>query len=110
MTPECGSAASTTRCGRSTTAAHGCIRPCSSTRCTTVGTRSTLKHVRGLDRVLPHLLPSGMHPTAVAGFLLTPQSELLIDGQPKSVREWLLHGQPLEPVLNLIDVADWSAT
>jgi hypothetical protein len=70
----------------------------------------TLKHVRGLDRVLPHLLPRGLHPTAVAGFLLTPQSELLIDGQPKSVREWLLHGQPLEPVLNLVDVADWAAT
>lgn len=70
----------------------------------------TLKHVRGLDRVLPHLLPRGLHPTAVAGFLLTPQPDLLIDGQPKSVREWLLHGQPVEPVLNLIDVADWAAT
>lgn len=70
----------------------------------------TLRHVRGLDRVLPHLLPRGLHPAAVAGFLLSPQPELLIDGQSKSVREWLLHGQPLEPVLNLIYVADWAAT
>jgi hypothetical protein len=50
------------------------------------------------------------HPTAVAGFLLTPQHELLIDGQPKSVREWLLHGEPEEPVFNLIDVGDWAST
>jgi hypothetical protein len=71
-------------------------------------TRS-LKHVRGLDRVLPLLLTKGLHPTAIAGFLLTPQRELLIDGYPKSVREWLLHGEPDEPVLNLIDVGDWAA-
>jgi hypothetical protein len=56
-----------------------------------------LKHVRGLDEVLPHLLVRGRHPTAVAGFLMTPQSELRIDGQPKSVREWLLHGESVEP-------------
>lgn len=69
-----------------------------------------LKHVRGLDRVLPHLLTKGLHPTAVAGFLLVPQDELRIDGQPRSVKEWLLHGEPVEPVLNLIDVGDWAAT
>lgn len=74
------------------------------------GAPLTLKHVRGLDRILPHLLPKGLHPTAIAGFLLTPQHELLIDGQPKSVREWLLHGEPEEPVLNLIDIGDWAAT
>lgn len=70
----------------------------------------TLKHVRGLDRVLPHLLTKGLHPTAIAGFLLTPQPELVIDGQPKSVREWLLHGEPEGPVLNLIDIGDWAST
>lgn len=69
-----------------------------------------LKHVRGLDRVLPQLLAKGLHPTAIAGFLQAPQHELLIDGQPKSVREWLLHGEPEAPVLNLIDVGDWAAT
>ncbi|ORV44639.1 hypothetical protein AWC02_14910 [Mycolicibacter engbaekii] len=68
-----------------------------------------LKHVRGLDRVLPHLLTKGLHPTAVAGFLLTPQHELRIDGQPKSVREWLLHGESEEPVVDLIEMGDWAS-
>jgi hypothetical protein len=74
------------------------------------GAPLSLKYVRGLDRVLPQLLTRGLHPTAVAGFLLTPQHELLIDGQPKSVREWLLHGEPEEPVLNLLDIGDWAST
>ena len=74
------------------------------------GAPPTLRHVRGLDRVLPHLLTKGLHPTAVAGFLLTPQPELRIDGHPKSVKEWLLHGEPEGPVLNLIDIGDWAAT
>lgn len=69
-----------------------------------------LKHVRGLNQVLPHLLTRGLHPTAVAGFLLTPQPELRIDGHPESVREWLLHGEPVQPVLNLIDIGEWAAT
>jgi hypothetical protein len=69
-----------------------------------------LKHVRGLDHVFPYLLPRGVHPTAIAGFLLTPQPELRIDGQPRSVREWLLHGEPEQPVLNLIDIGDWAST
>ena len=69
-----------------------------------------LKHVRGLDRVLPHLLAKGLHPTAIAGFLQAPQPELLLGGQPTSVREWLLHGEPEAPVLDLIDVGDWAAT
>ena len=70
---------------------------------------STLNHVRGLDRVLHHLLPLGLHPTSVAGFLLAPQPGLRIDGHPRSVREWLLHGEPAEPVLTLIEIGDWSA-
>jgi hypothetical protein len=66
---------------------------------------TTLKLVRGLDQVLPHLLTHGLHPTAIAGFLANPQPELLIGGQPQSVRDWLLHGEQVEPVLGLIDVA-----
>jgi len=69
-----------------------------------------LKHVRGLDEVLPHLLVRGLHPTAVAGFLMTPQSELRIDGQPKSVREWLLHGESVEPVPGLLEIGESAAT
>lgn len=73
------------------------------------GAPLSLKHVRGLDRVLPHLLSKDLHPTAIAGFLLTPQPELRIDGQPRSVREWLLHGEPEDSVLNLIDIGDWAS-
>ena len=69
-----------------------------------------LKQVRGLDEVLPTLLAGELHPTAVAGFLMTPQSDLRIDGQPKSVREWLLHGESVEPVLELIEIGEWAAT
>jgi hypothetical protein len=74
------------------------------------GAPESLKHVRGLDRVLPQLLTKGLHPTAIAGFLMAPQHELLIDGRPTPVREWLLHGEPEKPVLNLIDIGDWAAT
>ncbi|MGB2920782.1 MAG: DNA-binding protein [Mycobacterium sp.] len=73
------------------------------------GAPVSLKQVRGLDRVLPQLLTKDMHATAVASFLLTPQHELLIDGQPTSVRAWLLHGEPEEQVLDLIDMGDWAS-
>ena len=72
--------------------------------------KATLKQVRGLDQVFPHLLAQNLHPTAVAGFLLAPQPELLIAGQPQSVRDWLLHGESVQPVLDLIDVARWAVT
>ena len=74
------------------------------------GRRTALKQVRGLDQVLPHLLAQNLHPTAVAGFLLAPQPELLIGGQPQSVRDWLQHGESVQPVLDLIDVARWAVT
>jgi hypothetical protein len=68
-----------------------------------------LKPVRGLDQVLPHLLTKDLHPTAIAGFLMTPQPELLVDGQPKTPREWLLQGGSVEPVRELIELGEWSA-
>jgi hypothetical protein len=72
--------------------------------------QKTLKQVRGLDQVLPHLLARNLHPTAVAGFLLAPQSELRIQEQPQSVRDWLLHGESVQPVLDLIDIGRWAVT
>ena len=69
-----------------------------------------LKQVRRLDQVLPRLLAQNLHPTAVAGFLLTPQPELRINGQPQAVRNWLLHGESVSPVLDLIDVGQWAVT
>jgi hypothetical protein len=41
---------------------------------------------------------------------MTPQPDLGIDGQPKSVREWLLHGESVKPVLRLIEIREWAAT
>ncbi|MCV7030243.1 hypothetical protein [Mycobacterium sherrisii] len=67
------------------------------------------KQIRGLEQVF-QALPAGMHPTAVAGLLRTPQSELQIDGQPRSIVEWLRSGGPLAPVLELIEIADWAST
>lgn len=71
--------------------------------------RGGLKSVRGLDQVLPVLLGRNPHPAAVAGFLLTPQAELRIGNQPTSVRDWLSHGEPVEPVLDLIEIGDLAA-
>lgn len=67
------------------------------------------KFVRGLDRVLPHILTRNLHPLAIATFLgATPQAELLIDGQPNNVIEWLRHGESTDPVFRLIEVSDWA--
>ena len=71
--------------------------------------RRRLTLVRGLDEVLPTLLARDAHPTAVLGFLLAPQPQLRIDGEPTSVRDWLVRGEPVEPVLALIEIGDWAA-
>jgi hypothetical protein len=67
------------------------------------------RQVRGLERVF-QALPAGRHPTAVAGLLRTPQTELQVDGRPLSILEWLRSGGPIEPALELIEVADWATT
>lgn len=67
------------------------------------------KQIRGLEQVL-RALPTGMHPTAVAGLLRTPQTDLSIDGQPRSIVEWLRSGGPVAPALQLIEIADWAGT
>lgn len=70
---------------------------------------TALKQIRGLDQVLPGLLAHDLHPIAIAGFLLAPQSELRINGQPQSVHDWLLHGGSTKPVLNLVELGQWAA-
>jgi hypothetical protein len=72
------------------------------------GRTAALNQVRGLDQALPHLLRLNLHPMAVARFLLTPQPELRIDGQPSSVRTWLLHGESVQAV-DLIEIGEWAA-
>lgn len=74
----------------------------------TVHGRRTLKQVRGLEQVLP-ALPTDLHPTAVAGFLQTPQQELRIDNRPCSVRDWLRSGGSVDPVLRLIQIEEWAS-
>ena len=69
--------------------------------------RNALKQVRGLDQVLP-ALPADLHPAAVAGFLLTPQHELSLDGRPRAVRDWLNSGGSVDPVLRLIEIGEWA--
>jgi hypothetical protein len=66
------------------------------------------KQIRGLDQVF-QAVPAGLHPTAIAGFLRTPQIELQVDGRPLSVLEWLRSGGPVEPVLQLIEIADLAS-
>jgi hypothetical protein len=67
------------------------------------------RQIRGLERVF-QALPAGLHPTAVAGLLRTPQTELQVGGRPLSILEWLRSGGPIEPVLELIEIADWATT
>ena len=74
----------------------------------TANGRRTLKQVRGLEQVLP-ALPADLHPTAVAGFLLTPQQELRIDNRPFAVRDWLHSGGSVDPVLRLIEIEEWAS-
>ncbi|GAC53486.1 MULTISPECIES: hypothetical protein [Gordonia] len=68
-----------------------------------------IEFVRGLERVFPRLLTRGLHATAIAGFLESPHPQLSIDGRPSSVKQWLLHGEPVEAVLELLELADWTA-
>ncbi|WHP61124.1 hypothetical protein QMY03_09560 [Arthrobacter sp. KFRI-F3372] len=56
----------------------------------------------GLDRVLSSL-PGDLHPQAVAGFFLSPQPDLVINGEEVSVAAWLEDGGSAEPVLTIAD-------
>jgi hypothetical protein len=65
------------------------------------------KQIRGLDRVFAALAPD-LHPVAVAGFLRTPQPDLMLHGRPMAPLDWLRSGGEVAPVLRLVEVADWS--
>jgi hypothetical protein len=72
------------------------------------GGRSMLEVVSNLDRVLP-ALPADLHPAAVAGFLSTPRHDLALHRRPCTVREWLIGGGAVEPVLQLIEMNRWAS-
>lgn len=54
--------------------------------------------IPGLGRVLS-ALPPDLHPQAVAGFFLTPQPDLVINGVAVSAAVWLVEGGSADPVL-----------
>jgi hypothetical protein len=66
------------------------------------------KQIRGLDRVFAALAPN-LHPVAVAGFLRTPHPDLTLQGRPVHPLEWLQSGGHVDPVLRLVEAADWAS-
>lgn len=72
------------------------------------GGRPALDSVPNLDRVLS-ALRADLHPVAVAGLLTTPQHELILHGRTCTVREWLIGGGAVEPVLQLIEINRWAS-
>jgi nuclear transport factor 2 (NTF2) superfamily protein len=66
------------------------------------------KQIRGLDRVFAALAPN-LHPVAVAGFLRTPHPDLALHGGPAHPLEWLQSGGHVDPVLRLVEAADWAS-
>jgi len=64
--------------------------------------------VPGLDRVL-EALPSSWHPVSATRFLHTPHPDIAINGAPTTPIEWLKHsGGDVTPVLDLIEIAEWT--
>lgn len=59
------------------------------------------------DTVIPYLhavldaLPADAHPGAVAGFFLTVQPDLVLNGRAVSAKQWLEDGGPPEPVIEM---------
>jgi hypothetical protein len=47
--------------------------------------------------------PSNLHPEAVAGFFLTPQPDLVLNGEPVSAKEWLQTGGSMEIIVGLAE-------
>lgn len=66
------------------------------------------KQIRGLDKVFAALAPN-LHPVAVAGFLRTPHPDLALQGRPVHPLEWLQSGGDVDPVLRLVEAADWAS-
>lgn len=66
------------------------------------------RQIRGLDQVF-RALPRDLHPVAVAGFLRTRSPNLSLAHRPLSPLEWLSSGGDVEPVLRLVEAADWAS-
>jgi len=61
------------------------------------------------DKSIPFLadvlgaLPGDLHPQAVAGFFLTPQPDLVMNGEPASAKAWLEAGGSKDIVISLAE-------
>jgi len=67
------------------------------------------KQIRGLGQVF-QALPGGAASDSGRWAAAHPQTELQVDGRPRSVVEWLRSGGPVDPVLEVIEIADWAST
>lgn len=61
--------------------------------------------VPGLAAVL-RALPEGLHPAEVEGWMITPNTNLVVDDEPVSARDWLLRGGDLPAVTELAQSID----
>ncbi|WP_293002621.1 DNA-binding protein [Mycobacterium sp.] len=85
-----------------------CVYPAAQFTRASSGGRPALELVRNLDRVLP-ALPEDLHPAAIAGFLSSPQHDLILYRRTCTVREWLTGGGAVESVLQLIEMNCWAS-
>jgi hypothetical protein len=61
--------------------------------------------VPGLATVL-RALPEGLHPAEVEGWMTSPNTNLVVDDEPVSARDWLLRGGGLPAVTELAQSID----
>ena len=66
------------------------------------------RQIRHLDQVLP-AIPADIHPLAVARLLTTAQPDLVVDGRPMSLLQWLRDGGDVPAVRKIIEAADWAS-
>lgn len=57
-------------------------------------------------RTLLAVLPADLHPLEVAGFMTSPDTDLTVDDEPTSPREWLLGGGDVRVVGALLEHLD----
>ncbi|RNL51411.1 hypothetical protein [Arthrobacter oryzae] len=60
------------------------------------------KSIPSLEDILD-TLPDDLHPQTVAGFFLTPQPDLVLNGEPVSAKAWLEAGGSKEIVVGLAE-------
>jgi hypothetical protein len=71
-------------------------------------THLPFRQVRGLAEVF-QALPADLHPTAVDGFLHTPQPELSRGGHEQAPLDWLRDGGNVDAVIAAVIASDWHS-